>query len=198
MKFAVNRKEPASMLAKSPKPVRAPAALWTDLLLVAFLVGFDVVARLLPHAPGFMPVAASALFAGRMLRIPGLAPIVPIAAMALSGVAMGPDDWRVTLVIYAAIALPALAGMLSRRWRGPATAFAVMLPCSLAFFALSNFAVWAFSGLYSLDWQGLTECYVAALPFLQTTVAGDMFWTAVLFGGAWAVQSLPALARPTR
>jgi hypothetical protein len=70
-----------------------------------------------------------------------------------------------------------------------------MLPCSLLFFVLSNFAVWAFSGMYALDWQGLTACYVAALPFLQNTIAGDMFWTAVLFGGAWAVQSLPTLAR---
>jgi hypothetical protein len=182
------------MLAKQPTP-RIPFVLWTDLLLVAFLIGFDTVARLLPHAPGFMPVAASALFAGRVLRIPGLAPIVPVAAMALSGMAMGPDDWRITLIIYAAIALPAFAGMASRRWRGAPVAFAVMLPCSLFFFALSNFAVWAFSGMYAFDWQGLTECYVAALPFLQNTVAGDMFWTAVLFGGAWAVQSLPTLAR---
>jgi len=183
------------MPAKQPTPAHTPSILWTDLLLVAFLIGFDAVARLLPHAPGFMPVAASALFAGRMLRIPGLAPIVPVAAMALSGMAMGPDDWRVTLVIYAAIALPAFAGMASRRWRGMPAAFAVMLPCSLLFFASSNFAVWAFSGMYPLDWQGLTACYVAALPFLQNTVAGDMFWTAVLFGGAWAVQGLPALAR---
>ncbi len=183
------------MLAKTPTHRRTPNVFWTDLLLVAFLIGFDVVARLLPHAPGFMPVAASALFAGRMLRSAALSPIVPLAAMALSGMTMGPDDWRVALIVYAAITLPAFAGMASRRWRGAPVAFAVMLPCSLIFFAASNFAVWAFSGMYSLDWQGLTECYVAALPFLQTTVAGDMFWTAVLFGGARAVQSLPALAR---
>jgi hypothetical protein len=183
------------MLAKMPTPDRNRTFPWTDLLLVAFLIGFDVVARLLPHAPGFMPVAASALFAGRMLRVPALAVVVPIAAMALSGVTMGPDDWRISLIVYAAVALPALAGMASRRWRSPVTALAVMLPCSLIFFAASNFAVWAFSGIYSLTWQGLAECYVAALPFLQTSLAGDMFWTAVLFGGAWAVQSLPALAR---
>jgi len=183
------------MLAKTPGPERNLSLLWTDLLLIAFLIAFAMVARLLPHAPGFMPIAASALFAGRMLRRPGLAPVVPIAAMALSGVVMGPDDWRITLIVYAAIALPALAGMLSRRWRGLAVPFAVMLPCSLFFFAASNFAVWAFSGMYSLDGQGLAQCYLAALPFLQNTVAGDMFWTAVLFGGAWAVQSLPALSR---
>ena len=35
--------------------------LWMDLGLVAFLIGLDVVARLVPHAPGFMPIAASAL-----------------------------------------------------------------------------------------------------------------------------------------
>jgi hypothetical protein len=183
------------MLAKTPKPERSPSVLWTDLLLVAFLIGFDVVARLLPHAPGFMPVAASALFAGRALRIGGLAPIVPVAAMALSGAAFGPDDWRVTLIVYAAISVPALAGVVSQRWRGAAVPFLVMLPCSLFFFAASNFAVWAFSGLYSLDWQGVTQCYIAALPFLQNTVAGDMFWTAALFGGAYMVQSLPALSR---
>ena len=182
-------------VAKTPQPARAPAQLWTDLALIAFLIGFDVVARLLPHAPGFMPIAASALFAGRMLRLPALAIVVPVAAMALSGLTMGPDDWRVSLIVYAAISLPAFAGLLSRRWRGAAVAFAVMLPCSLAFFALSNFAVFAFSGMYSLDGKGLAECYLAALPFLQTTLAGDMFWTAVLFGGAWAVQNGPALMR---
>ena len=183
------------MLAKTPELERPSSVLWTDLLLVAFLIAFAVLARLLPHAPGFMPVAASALFAGRMLRIPVLAPIVPIAAMALSSLFMGPDDWQVTLVVYAAITVPAFAGMVSQRWRGMAVPFVAMLPCSLFFFAASNFAVWAFSGMYSLDGAGLARCFIAALPFLQNTLAGDMFWTAVLFGGASLVQGLPALAK---
>ena len=153
------------------------------------------VARLLPHAPGFVPVAASALFAGRMLRIPALAVIVPLLAMALSNAALPSEDWRIALVLFAAMAVPALVGMLSRRYRGAVAIGAAMVSCSLFFFAASNFAVWAFSGLYALNLQGLTECYVAALPFLDKTVLGDLFWTAILFGGAWAVQRGPALAR---
>jgi hypothetical protein len=47
------------MLAKTPTHRRTPNVFWTDLLLVAFLIGFDVVARLLPHAPGFMPFRRS-------------------------------------------------------------------------------------------------------------------------------------------
>ena len=97
---------------------RTRADFWMDVLLVAFLIGFDVVARLLPHAPGVWPFAASALFAGRVLRIPALAVIVPLAAVLLSNVALAGDDWRITLVVCAAITLPAFAGMLARRWQG--------------------------------------------------------------------------------
>ena len=99
-------------------------------------------------------------------------------------------------MVYAAIALPAVAGIYGRRWRGAAPVVAAMLGCSLAFFAASNFAVWAFSGMYPMTWQGLTECYVAALPFLDRTVLGDLFWCAVLFGGAWFVQHGPVVGSP--
>jgi Family of unknown function (DUF6580) len=177
------------------QPTRTRADLWMDLGLVAFLIAFDVAARLLPHAPGVWPVAASALFAGRMLRLPGLALAVPIAAALLSNFMLATDDWRVALVVYAAIALPALAGMATRRWRGIVPVAATMVSCSLIFFAATNFAVWAFNGMYPMNFQGLLQCYAAALPFLDKTVLGDLFWTGVLFGGAWLVQHGPALVR---
>jgi hypothetical protein len=46
--------------------------------------------------------------------------------------------------------------------------------------------------MYSLDMAGLVQCYTLALPFLKYTMAGDLFWAAVLFGGAWLVQRLTA------
>jgi hypothetical protein len=177
------------------QPNKARADLGMDLGLVAFLVVFDVAARLVPHTAGVWPFAASALFAGRMLRMPALAVIVPLAAVLLSNVALAGDDWRITAVVCAAITLPAFAGMLSRRYPGAVAVVTGMVASSLIFFVTTNFAVWAFSGMYPLDLSGLTQCYVAALPFLDKTVLGDLFWTAVLFGGAWLVQHGPALAR---
>ena len=177
------------------QPNKARTDLWMDLALVAFLIAFDVAARLLPHVPGVWPVAASALFAGRVLRIPALSIVVPVVAVMLSDVALAGDDWRVTLVVCAAVTVPALAGMLSRRWRGAVPVVAAMVSCSLIFFVTTNFAVWAFNGMYPMTWQGLVQCYVAALPFLDKTVLGDLLWTAVLFGGAWLVQRTPILAR---
>src|SRR5690242_19445258 len=176
-------------------PTAKGTNLWMDLLLVAFLVALNVAARLLPHAPGFLPVAASGLFAARILSIPPLALLVPVLGMILSDMALPGEDWRIQAVGFAAIAIPAIAGMATRRWRGVVPVVATMVRCSVLFFLLSNGAVWTFSGMYSLTWQGLVQCYVAALPFLEKTVLGDLLWTAVLFGGAWLVQQMPALSR---
>jgi hypothetical protein len=170
-----------------------PAPIQPDLLLVLFLIGFDVAARLLLHTWNVSPVAASALFAGMMLRRRWLALLVPLAALALSDLFIEADDLRVKAVVYAAMAVPALAGILGRRY---GTTTRVIVPAalgsSLVFFAATNFAVWAFSGMYSLDTAGLIQCYTLALPFLKYTVTGDLFWCAALFGGAWLVQRLTA------
>jgi hypothetical protein len=166
-----------------------------DLALVVFLVALDVAARLIPHVPGVWPVAASALFAGRMLRLPLLAFVVPLAATVLSNVFLPGDDGRVLLVVAAALCVPALLGIAIRRRGGAAPTVAAMIGSSLVFFAATNFAVWAFDGMYPMTLAGLARCYAAALPFLDRTVVGDLAWCAALFGGAWLVQHGPALLK---
>ena len=174
---------------------KARTDLWLDLALVAFLIALGVAARLLPHVPGFLPVAASGLFAARVLRIPALAIAVPVLAMILSDTLLPVEDWRIQAVGFAAIAIPAVAGLATRRWSGVLPTAATMVVSSLLFWIASNAAVWAFSGMYAATAAGLTECYVLALPFLEKTVMCDLFWTGVLFGGFWLVQRTPVFAR---
>jgi hypothetical protein len=181
-----------TMTAANANIQHSPSPLRTDILLVLFLIGFDVAARLLMHVPNVSPVAASALFAGMMLSRRSLALLVPLAAMLIGDLLIGFDDWRVSAVVYAAMLLPAAAGILASRYRPSRVVVPAAVACSLNFFAATNFAVWAFSGMYSLDTAGLVQCYTLALPFLKYTVAGDLFWCAVLFGGAWLVQRLTA------
>jgi hypothetical protein len=187
-------------LREQPSTFWQPATLGTELILVAALVGLDVAARLLPHAPNFTPIAASALFAGMILRTRVLALAVPILAMLISNLALGADDWRVMGVVYAALVLPAVLGMAAQRFRSPVVLAPAVLSSSLIFFATTNLAVWAFSGIYPATIDGLIRCYVAALPFLQNTVAGDIFWTATLFGSWWLAGRawLPARAPAAR
>jgi hypothetical protein len=169
-----------------PQNAAPSSKLWSDLALVVFLIAFNVLVRLVPHAPGLWPFAASALFAGRMLRLPALAIVVPVVAVLVSNLVLPGDDWRITLAVCLAVALPALLGIASRRWHGAVPVIVAMLASSVAFFVVTNFAVWAFGTMYPQTGAGLVACYIAALPFLDKTVFGDLFWCAVLFGGAFA------------
>ena len=130
-----------------------------------------------------------------MLRLPALAVIVPVAAMAISGFGLADDAWQVTLVVYAAIAVPALAGMLFAalaRRAGGGRRHAVVLAVLLRH---DQFRGLGLQRHLSADLAGADACYVLALPFLEKTVLGDLFWTGALFGGAWLVQHGPALGR---
>jgi hypothetical protein len=178
-----------------PTADRIPAAYRSELFLALFLVALDVAARTTPHIWNFMPVAATALFAGRTFNSRGLALLVPLAAMLFGDLILGFDSLPLEIVVYASMLLPAVMGIATRRFSGAAVVVAAMLSCSLFFFAATNLAVWAFSGLYPQTLAGLTTCFIAAVPFLEKTVFGDLLWTAVLFGGAWLVQHTPALSR---
>jgi hypothetical protein len=54
---------------------------------------------------------------------------------------------------------------------------------SVLFFVVSNFGTWALSGMYPHTAAGLAACYGAAIPFFQNTLAGDLFYATLLFGG---------------
>jgi hypothetical protein len=155
-----------------------------DLLLALFLVVLCVVMRLVPHLSNFSPVAAAALFAGMTLNRRWLAIAVPLAAMLASDAFLGGYGWQMMAVVYGALTLPAVIGMLARNQRVAYVAIGGALASSLIFYVITNFAVWALSTLYTPDVKGLLECYIAALPFLKYTVAGDLFWSVALFGGA--------------
>jgi len=84
--------------------------------------------------------------------------------------------------------MPAAIGLLtSGSWK-PIRLVPLAALSSVLFFVTSNFAVWMFSGIYARDIAGLVKCYIAALPFFQNTLMGDLLWTALLFGGLWVTR----------
>lgn len=170
-----------------------------DLALAISLISIDVVARIMPHVPNFTPVAASALFAGTVFRTRTLTLVVPLAAMVFSDCVLGFYDWRVMSVVYVSLVMPAAFGRLVRHLGASMLLFPLALMASLLFFITTNFAVWMFSGIYTHDATGLIKCYIAALPFFQYTLMGDLFWTVVLFGVFWlgrrALKARPNYAR---
>ena len=164
--------------------------------LSILLVALDVAVRLTPHAPNFTPVAASALFASFLLGSGILAAAVPIVALAISDLVIGAYDWRIMVVVYSSLAVPVLFGRYVRGHLGAARILTSVLAASIIFFLTTNFAVWYYESLYTRDVRGMVQCYMSALPFFRNTVAGDLFWSSILFtsyavvriAGRWLVR----------
>ena len=161
--------------------------------MVVVLILLAAASRLLPHPPNFAPVAAIGLFAGAALDR-RVAWLVPLAALLLSDLFLGFYHPTSMFWNYAGFAACLLLGSAILRPARTLPRFAgATLTSAVAFFALSNFGMWA-SGYYPRTWAGLVECYVAALPFFRNTLASDVLYTAALFGG-WALLR-SALRRP--
>jgi hypothetical protein len=148
--------------------------------------------RLVPHPPNFSPIDAMALFSGAYLGRRGIAFVAPLAAVLLSDVVLGFYNGMAT--VYATVALIVAIGWWVSSRRTPLRIAAAAIASSVVFFVVTNLGMWLFSGFYPLTPAGLAACYVAAIPFFQNTVAGDLFDAALLFGGfALAQHLLPQL-----
>lgn len=154
----------------------------TAIGLAAALVALCVVARLLPHPPNFAPAAAIALFGGFLFRHHWQAALVVVVGMGLSDWLIGFYDVGVMLTVYVSLLLPIAA----RRFLGRSPTFTRVaitgFAAGIGFYLTTNAAVWLFTGAYPPTADGLLASYVAGLPFLKWTIAGNLFWCVALFG----------------
>jgi hypothetical protein len=185
----------------------------TRFLILAGLILAAAISRLLPHPPNFAPIAAMALFGGACFRPKGLAFGLPFVAMILSDLAIDlhwvnmhwwmplgrsplPSTWHwEKLFVYAAFAGSVWLGFWLQRRRTLAPIASATLASSLLFFIVTNFGSWlSDTTFYPRTLRGLMECYEAGLPFWRDgTLVGDVFYSAVLFGGlALAEKWVPA------
>jgi hypothetical protein len=166
---------------ESPKP------LWIGMVVVG------ASARLLPHPWNFTPMMAIGLFAGSHARKVSTGVLATLFALALSDAVLGfyPGFWYV----YGAALIPVLLGRLIRNRSGAVVIAAAAFVSSFSFFLITNFVAWATDGLYPLTIGGLSECYLAGIPFYRNQVLGDAVYTVAIFGG-YAI--LNRLCQPAR
>ncbi|MEZ6137323.1 MAG: DUF6580 family putative transport protein [Pirellulaceae bacterium] len=162
------------------------------MFLVAMIV-VAVAARLLPHPPNFSPLAALALFGGASFSNRWLGMILPLCAMAISDLFLGAHT--LLPVVYGCLLLNACLG----RWAGDQLKLSRLIPAALlgsvSFFVLTNLGFWFF--YCPLTWTGLITCYAEALPFYQWSLAGDLFFGAVLFGTLALAEGIIPSLRPS-
>ena len=170
--------------------------LYRTLLALALIV-LAAALRIAPHPWNFAPVGAMALFAGALLRDRRLAFLFPLLALFAGDLFVG--FHKLMFIVYASFLVNLVIGLWLRDRRTIARISLATLLGAIQFFLVTNFAVWQFLSGFPHTASGLLACYIAGIPFFWNTLAGDAFYSALLFGGYTLAERLfPALRQPAQ
>src|SRR5580693_5729651 len=165
-------------------------------LVIAGIVLVAAALRLAPHPMNFAPIGALALFGGAYFSSKREALAIPLLSLIVGDALTG--FHRLIPVIYASFLVSVAIGFWLRRKRSAPRIGAATVAGAGQFFLVTNFAMWASSiGSFPKTAGGLAACYVAGIPVFWNTLASDVFYAALLFGGmALAERRFPALREP--
>ncbi len=161
------------------------------LILMVLAAAFS---RLIPHPPNFAPIGALGLFGAAYFTRKWIAIILPLASLWLSDVVINNTLYaqyykEFTFFydgfywIYGTIALTTFLGFYMLKKVSVKNVLASSILASILFFLITNFGCWPSNPMYSQDFKGLIACYIAGIPFFGGTLAGNIFYSIVLFGG---------------
>ena len=176
-----------------------------SILIITGFILFAALSRLLPHAYNFTPIGAIALFGAAYFADKKWALLVPLLAIWISDLLLNNLAYSAFydgfawftggfLFIYGGIAMIVVLGYYLLKKITFGRVLGGALGASVIFFIISNFGVWVTSPMYPPTVEGLIMCYTAAIPFFHYTIAGNVVYSAVLFGGyEWIKSAYPSL-----
>jgi len=164
-------------------------------ILIFAMIVLAAVLRLAPHPWNFTPVGAVALFSGAMVRDRRLAFLLPVLVMLATDLINGFN--KLSPLVYASFLLSVLIGRFLIRKRNLMRIGGATFLGSLQFFVITNFGVWAFLNSYPRTGAGLAACYLAGVPLFWNTLAGDVTYATLLFGGFFLAERLAPRLHPS-
>jgi len=161
--------------------------------ILTLMILTAALSRVIPHSPNFTPIGAIALFGAAYFSNRIIAFVIPLASMWISdllinntiyaykmnGVWLFPDDFPWNYLGF--LPIVPLGFLLLKKIKITSVAETTIL-AAILFFLVSNFGVWIGNPRFPQSVMGLLSCYVAAIPFFLNTLAGDLFYAALLFG----------------
>ena len=118
---------------------------------------------------------------------PQIALFLPLIIMITSDLMIGPH--ALYPLTWGSFFLVSLLGLAIRDNAKVSRLFLGTLGGSLLFFVITNLGVFLFQNMYEKSWQGMVQCFLMALPFFRNSLAGDLFYSALLFGAFAAVKN---------
>lgn len=174
--------------------------------LAAILIILAALSRLLPHPPNFTALGGMAMFGAAYLNRKWLMFVIPFAALWFSDLIINNTIYASyyegfvffapsSLFVYLGFGGMILLGIFLLKSKKPLNIFVTTIIATLLFFLVTNFGSWATYGTYPKTAAGLGAAYIAGLPYLLNSIAGNVFFVALLFGAfEWLNQRYPQLS----
>lgn len=169
--------------------------LWIKAAVAAVLIVLAAVLRILPHPWNFTPIGAMALFSGSVFKERWLRFAFPLLALFAGDAVIG--FHKLMLVVYLSFMVSVAIGICIGENRKVFRIASGTLFGAVQFFLVTNFAVWAVFTTYPKSLAGLLACYAAGVPFFWNTLAGDVLYATLLFGGYALAERLIARSSGT-
>lgn len=167
------------------------------LLIACGLVALGALSRILNYEMqwyNLAPVAALGLFCGSVFREKRYAFLFALLAQLIGDIYIQLfTAWQgfygiEQFFVYGGLLLVTLLGTRMKQ-RKMLTVFGFSIAASLLFFVVSNFGIWVAITLgkqdlfgYGTGFAALINTYVAAIPFLERSLAADIIGSTVFFG----------------
>jgi hypothetical protein len=161
---------------------------YTKYLVLTALIILALITRFMPHLPNVSPIMAIALFGGFYFEDKRWSLLIPLSVMFISDLYLGLHTSMIT--VYLSVMIGVLIGTKLSKSKNPIKIGGASIVNSIIFFILTNFSVWLFDGIYALNFAGLADCYVMAIPFFRNALLGDLAYVSVLFGTYYMIQRL--------
>ncbi|MBK8700802.1 MAG: hypothetical protein IPN29_15165 [Saprospiraceae bacterium] len=169
--------------------------------MALWITSFAIISRLIPHPYNFSPFGAIALFGAAFYGHKWMAIALPCLTAWISGVILNNIiytnlfkeftwfDHNIFWQSLAYIATTLIGFILFNSGTSWTRIVAGALSSSILFFVLTNFGYW-YSGLfYPMTFTGLITCYLSAVPFVQSTLLGDLVYSLAMFGAYGYIRS---------
>ncbi|MBT8219280.1 MAG: hypothetical protein KJP00_05635 [Bacteroidia bacterium] len=162
-----------------------------------------IISRFLPHPPNFTAIGAIGLFGAAHFQKKWMAFLLPVIALWMSDLVLNNfvytqyyDSFQFfgDPYVYAAfILIIGLGGFLLKKINVKNILVASVI-VSVVFFLVTNFGFWRQGLQFPMTAQGLIASYIAAIPFFWSTLAGNIFYSLVLFKVyEWVKAEQPAM-----
>ena len=168
-------------------------------IAVSLIVLVVSILRLIPHVNNFSPIIALAIFGALHYKSKNLSYIIPLLALWFSDLLINNFIYKLSSsfeLFYegfywqylAYIIIIFISVSFKNKKINASKIFYLAFFSSIVFFVVTNFGYWFSTNLYSSDFNGLLECYLAAIPFYKGTLLGTFFYTPIFFGFYYLLQ----------